>query len=426
MPEQRDHIRSEAVQDILTRMPHWMIVWGNTIVLVLLLLFFMMSWFIKYPDIITTEAVITSTNPPQKEYAASSGKIKDILVSDNEYVKEGDVLAMLENTSNMSDVLFLRTIVDTLNINQNIEFPIDKISMMSLGDLASAYAVFEKDYIDYTLNKSLDPYASLKLSNSQTEQQVQLRLKRLENQKRIETHTFQLARQEFNRHKTLYEKGVISLNEFELKQMELLNAERRLSDIDITISQLKQSLNDAFQNSKKTQIDDKIEDTRLFKNTVQSLVQLKQAIKSWELQYLITADIDGKVSFISAWSENQNIKQGELLFTIIPQTNSSYIAKIKAPIHNSGKIKTQQDVNVRLFNFPETEYGTLDGKVKGMSAIPDDEGFYLVNVSLSDSLKTSYGINIPFRNEMQGTAEIITEDLRLLERFFYQLRGLFS
>jgi hypothetical protein len=33
---------------------------------------------------------------------------------------------------------------------------------------------------------------------------------------------------------------------------------------------------------------------------------------------------------------------------------------------------------------------------------------------------------IEFRQEMQGIAEIITEDLRLIERFFYQLKDVFK
>jgi len=123
-------------------------------------------------------------------------------------------------------------------------------------------------------------------------------------------------------------------------------------------------------------------------------------------------------------NKHQNVNQGDLLFTIVPMIEDHYLARIKAPIQNSGKIKPNQDVNIKLFNYPETEYGMLKGKVKTMSAIPNDEGFYLVQVSLESPLTTSYNIEIPFKNEMTGTAEIVAEDLRLLERFFYQLRGI--
>ncbi len=61
-----------------------------------------------------------------------------------------------------------------------------------------------------------------------------------------------------------------------------------------------------------------------------------------------------------------------------------------------------------------------------MSLIPDKEGLYLIDVKLPKRLITSYNKEIDFKQEMRGTAEIITEDLRLIERFFYQLINIFK
>ncbi len=83
-----------------------------------------------------------------------------------------------------------------------------------------------------------------------------------------------------------------------------------------------------------------------------------------------------------------------------------------------------QQVNIRLENYPDTEFGTLGGVVNSISLVPDTEGFYLVNVSLDETLKTSYNKEIAFKQEMKGVAAIITEDLRLIERFFYQLTNI--
>jgi len=427
MPENRENLRSEAVQDILTKVPHWMILWGNTIVLTLLILFFVFTWFIKYPDVISTEAVITSTMPPQKEYASISGKIDTILVGDNQQIKTGEILAMIENTAKLKDVLKLKASIDTINIqNNDFNFPIDELPMLSLGEISSTYAIFEKDYINYSLNKSLDPYSNKIIANRLSENELQLRLKSLQNQKELDKKKFKLSENEYLRNKQLYEKGVISLNEFEAKQLRYLEEEKQLKNLELSFSQLKQSMNDANQNSKETKINNQMEDTRLFKDMILSFTQLEEAIKIWEIKYLLKADQDGKVSFINIWNQNQNVTQGDLLFTIVPNTNNKYLAKIKAPIQNSGKIKKGQSVNIKLLNYPEDEYGMIQGKIKSMSALPNEEGFYLVQVSLDSPLITSYNIEIPFINEMTGTAEIITEDLRLLERFFYQLRGIFS
>jgi hypothetical protein len=41
-------------------------------------------------------------------------------------------------------------------------------------------------------------------------------------------------------------------------------------------------------------------------------------------------------------------------------------------------------------------------------------------------LKTSYGKEIEFKQEMMGTAKIVLQEASLLERVFYQFRGLWS
>jgi len=426
MPNTQEHIRSEAVQDILTKVPHWMLVWGNAIILLLLIAFFAFTWFIKYPDVISTEAVVTSNTPPQKEYAKATGKIDTLLVSDNELVQEGELLAMIENTARLKDVLQLKAIIDTLDVNKDFVFPINDLPVLSLGEIATSYAVFENDYIDYALTKSLDPFANQRTANALSENEIRLRIQSLENQKKIDAQKFELSRNEFERNHKLHEKGVISLNEFESKQLQFLEKEKNLKNLDISLSQLNQSLNEAYKNSKVSKISNRIETTRLYKNMLQSYIQLQEAIKKWELTYLLKASVSGHVSFISIWNEKQNVAQGDLLFTVIPSLNEQYLAKIKAPIRNSGKIKKGQKVNIKLFNFPEMEYGMLEANIESMSALPDEQGYYLVHASLASSLTTSYQIEIPFKNEMQGTAEIITEDLRLMERFFYQLRGIFK
>ena len=211
MPNNSENIRSEEVQDILTKVPHWMLVWGNVIILLLLVLFFAFTWFIKYPDVISTEALVTSNQPPQKEYAQATGKIDTLLVKDNEAVNEGEVLAMIKNTASLKDVLLLKSVIDTIQVNGDVfSFPVDKLPILSLGEISTSYALFEKDYIDYTLNKALDPFSNQMSANHFSESEIQLRIKNLENQKYIDQQKFELSKNEFKRNRQLYEKGVIS------------------------------------------------------------------------------------------------------------------------------------------------------------------------------------------------------------------------
>ncbi|PQB03567.1 HlyD family secretion protein [Aureitalea marina] len=427
MPLNNQQERSTEVQDILNKPPNWMLIWGNGILLLLFVFFFLFTWFIQYPDIIETEAIVTSPNPPQKEYAQSSGKLKTLLVSDNQQVSKGTVLAMLDNTAQLEDVLFLKAILDTINImNSPLEFPLEQLPGLSLGEISSAFVVFQNDYIEYRLSRTLDPLSNELSSNELAQSQLRLRLANLEAQKSIDARKMELSKNEYERNEYLYKKGVISLNEIERKKLEFLDQEKNMRNLDLSISQIRQNLSETSGNATQLQINGEINDVRLAKKVVQSLIQLKEALRTWDLKYVLRANRSGRVSLVNIWNEDQYISQGDLLFTIVPEESRAFIAHIKAPIHNSGKIAPGQRVNIKLHNYPEEEYGKLNATVSSMSAIPNEDGFYMIKASLPDRLLTSYEIEIPFRSELSGTAEIITEDLRLLERFFYQLRGIFN
>ena len=192
-----------------------------------------------------------------------------------------------------------------------------------------------------------------------------------------------------------------------------------------SISQLKSSINDLNRNSKTTTINENKEKVNLDRNVIQAFYQLKKAIKDWELNYVLRSSIDGKVTFLQLWSVNQTVTSGDNVFAIIPSNETNYIGKLKAIAQNSGKIKVGQEVNIRLANYPDREFGIIKGKVKSISLTPDKDGNLLIDVSLPNGLKTSYKKDIAFQQEMSGNADIITEDLRLLERLLYQFKEVF-
>ena len=152
MEEEELQIRSEAVQDILERVPNWMIRWGSLLFLGLILLLLFLSYCIKYQDIITAKAVITTEIPPQKEYAQVDGKLAALLVAKQKTVAKGTPLAVIENNANYKDVLWLQQLMDTISINSTaFQFPLASVPVMQLGSLSSDYALFEAQYLALSL-----------------------------------------------------------------------------------------------------------------------------------------------------------------------------------------------------------------------------------------------------------------------------------
>lgn len=324
-------------------------------------------------------------------------------------------------------VLFLKSVIDTFAVSkEDFTFPISEIPILFLGDIDQFYANFENSYNDYVLNNEFQPFSNETLANRISLSELRIRLANLMEQQRLNRSELELKNNDLERSTSLFEKGVISSQEYENKQLEFINSERNYKNIGVSISQLNSEIALARKTSKGTLMSKSREELQLLKNVYQAFTSLKKAVKEWENSYVLKSEIQGKVTFLNYWSDNQTVFSGDQVFTIIPTKDSDYIAKLITPARNSGKIKKGQTVNVMLANYPETEFGVLKGKVKHISLISDNQGNYIVDVSLPNELVTSYGKKINFKQEMPAQAEIITEDLRLLERFFYQFRSVFN
>lgn len=419
-------LRSEEVQEILTRVPHKLIRWGSSIILSILLLLLFVSWFIKYPDIIATEIVITTQIPPQKLLAGSNGKIIALLANDKTEVEPNQPIAVIENVANYNEVFKLKSITDTIDIQKN-NFPFRLFSSSEFGEIETAFSVFQKESTAFELNNSLQPYKVDGTAHSIETIQLQERLQLLISQKDISESEMQLQKKDLERYETLFKKGIISAQEIEKQKLSYLQTQKNYKNLLSSISQLNSSLNELRRVSKATQINESKDNVNLERNKIQAFLQLKKAIKDWELKYVMRSAIQGKLSYLQLWAVNQTVNTGDAIFAIIPnKKEAKYIGKAKAKNQNSGKIEVGQKVNIRLANYPDREFGVLEGRVKNISLTPDKDGNLLIDVELPNGLQTSYKKTIHFQQEMTGTADIVTKDLRLIDRFLYQFRDLFK
>ena len=168
-------------------------------------------------------------------------------------------------------------------------------------------------------------------------------------------------------------------------------------------------------------------------NTLLSSVREKyenlyNQLLAWEQTYVLRTPVAGKISFTNIWKINQQIAEGTPVFSVVPVSRHNIIGRIQLPISGSGKVKVHQKVNIRLDNYPYLEYGMLRGKITGISLVPFTSAtgnYYTAEVSLDKGLTTIYNKTLPFGQELQGNAEIITNDRRLIERLVAPLVSLF-
>ena len=418
-------LRSEEFQEVLGAVPPWILRWGITVLAIVVVILLIGSAIIKYPDVIPAQIVLTGSTPPAAIVAHASGKLKELYVTDNQNVKTGEYLAVIDNPAKTEDIIQLKNYLDTLS-SPPPPSPIWRgAGGEEVGSLQQLYTSFSTTLFEYSEYQRLLYYPQKKAMTLKRIEQYEKQYNTLLNQQKITEEQFVIAQRQFNRDSILHKKGVLADEEFETTENAFLqsrtareNMRTNLNNTQIQIGQLKESLLDTEQQG--------IEKLNSLQTQLQSLAsQLKTGIQDWELNYVLKAPIDGKVTFSKYWIENQNVSAGEEVFTIVPDSAFVVIGKATLPVARSGKVKTQQKVNIHLDNFPDNEYGILKGKVENISLVPSQTNQvlnYTVEVSLPNGLTTTYKKKLPFLPNMQGQADIVTDDLSLLERFILPVK----
>lgn len=417
-------LRSESVQDILSQPPNWMIRWGNTVIFIILLLILLMSYLIKYPEFITSPIIVTSQNPPEKLEARANSKIEKILVKDHQKVSFGQVMMILQSTANYNDVLELKKVMDSLPNNRMMSFPLQATANLKLGEIQGDYNNFAKAFQDERLFTRLQPYAPENLAADQSLSEYKGRISNLLQQRNIEAAKYDLTRKNFQRSQELFNQGVIASMELENEKIKFLQAEQNLKNINISLSQMQESISNLHKTKSGASINTEKDKINYSSQTLQLYEQLRRSLRQWEQNYLIVSSTDGIVSFQQFWGENQFVKPGDVVMSVLPENKEFIVGRMQIPSANSGKVQAGQKVLIKLDNYRFQEYGIVQGKVQNISLTPDDKGNYYVDVILPKGLKTSYNKTLPFDKELKGSGDIVTEDLRLIERFFYQIRKL--
>lgn len=424
MSEEKEiEIKTEEVNELLTAVPKWIVRWGISIIFLIMLLALSLSFFIRYPDTLSSKAVITTTNPPVTLIAKTNGKITVLKIKNNQSVSKGDILVVVENSANYNDVNKIILLIDTLQQKLKSK-PLPEIisyDVLQMGDLTPAFITFLKSYNDYKLQLEINPQEKeIEIINMQLGE-YQVLQDKYQNQENIYKEEFSLIEKDFNRYNTLFQGNSISAKEFEDKNREYLSAKRNYENVKITNINNKVTINNLEKNKLQLQIQTFQENSKYEQALNQSIQTLKSQIETWEQTFLLKAPIDGKISLFNYWSINQNLKQGDEVLSIVPTEKQEMIAKLFLPVQNSGKLKIGQTVNIKLDNYLYQEYGMLKGNVKNISVMPQRET-YAIEVSLPNNLTTSYNKHLEYKEEMQGSADIITEELSVFERVFYQFR----
>lgn len=428
MEEQEKDIelRSEEVQEILTRPPHALVRWGITVFFGLLALFFIGGCFFKYPDTVDATVTVTTEHPPVWIVARGSGKLKELYRHDRDSVYAGDIIAVLDNPAVTSDVLALKEELAGFAITDSCVLAMKFTERWALGSIQAAYASFLRNLTDYRNFLTLDLYEQKVEATVRELNEYRNYIGHLQRQVELDKQQSSIAETVHDREKGLYEDGLTAKAEYEKAQQELLSKRQGTEQLMTSLSTARIQEAQLEQSMIETKMEREREKNTQLTALKTALDELKTQMDDWELSFLFVSPANGILSYNDVWQKNQNVNGGDKVFSIVAENTGAIIGKIKLPDSGSGKVKPGQRVNISVTGYPYMEFGFLTGQVQMVSLLADEAGTYTVTVSLPQELNTSYGKTLDFSGELAGTAQILTDERSVTARLLSPLQYLWE
>lgn len=422
---------AQAINDFIGNPPGFLLKSGITIIGIVTLALLTLAAIINYPDKIVSQGIMTSAIPPIELKSPSNGIIENIYIKDGDTLTKNDPVLYIRNTANVADIatleLFIKQIKNTSTLPQLLQLHLP--NDLQLGVLQADYAA-----LILKLNE-------LRAITQQTGNAAQIKnlaeeiqkLQKLNQTARAEADIFKkelvLIEKEYNRATTLASDGIMSTQEKEKIQSQLLQAQRQQKSMaksiiqnDIQIEQLElQQIQ--LNEERQKQLDN-------YQFYIKEIVsRLQSAARHWKDSYAVNASADGIFHFHSDIVKNQQLAPDQLIGYLLSlaSVEQKYI-KTLTPAAGIGKINIGDKVIIKMDGYPYKEYGTLTSQVGEILPFPikDQTGnsFYEIKIPLAASMQTNYGKLIPFKPNTGLQAEIITADKTILERIFTQFLDL--
>lgn len=422
--------RTEEVRDIIERMPNTFAKYITYVVMGIVALLAFFGYIVKYPDIVVGEVTISALQAPLRLISEQSGKLKINEIRSQDTVNNGQLIAWIDNPADPKLIKKIKTNIADFNL-ENFRartFYNALPKNINLGDLTIPYSSFltgVKQLADYQDHRLYDKQEHT-LADILQEQRQALHI--LTEKENLSKEQSKLNQKFLERDSILLARKVISQAEYEQSLASNITSTDQYKTSLRNTGSVREQISNTQNSIQQNRITKTEKELQLELDLITSYNDLVDKIALWEKQYLIISPLNGKVQFLKFWSQNQFIQAGEPLFSIVPNRNA-LLGQVLLPISGSGKVRENQDVIVKMADYPYLEYGYIKAKVINISLVSTSQQVngetvesYMVTLDFPNGLTTNYGTKLDFKFDAKGTVEIITKDRRLIERFFDNLK----
>lgn len=415
---------SDEILTITGEIPSWVVRAGAGIFSGIFGLILLGTWVIKYPEVLKGNAIVTTKIPPIRVVTHASGRMIRLLAKDEMWVRKGQVLAETENTTRLENIPTMQRLIGEAkgflrNPQRQITFP---NSDFVWGDLQEDFNLLRQSYLDLKRLQS-DSHLNEQIERMQQQAQELRRMAGMNTKQQvINEEEFLNAEEQFRSDEKLYREGVYSKMEYLKTKNKYLEKQREREDFHKQVLSNGLKINEIERASEEFKYIHLEKKRQCFDNIERSVSNIENSLRNWRQNYLITAPADGKLVFLKNLAENQHLSASDTLFAVMPK-QAQFIATVDIPVRGMGKAKVGQRVIIKLDDYPYQEFGMLEGVVENMAPSLSVR-YYRVMVKLPNGLNSTYHQRFQCKSELAGSAEIVTADLRLIERAFYGIRKL--
>lgn len=395
--------------------------YGTWVTITALLVVGALTWFVKYPETVSSKSRLTGTNAPKPVITKVNTRIKDLRKSDGDTLRKGMIIATLETTADADEVLACSLFLDRIYVQlQQDDYTgirqCMKLQFKQLGELQGEYQAWMQAYIPFR-DYVLGDYVAKRKSLLGKDLTIIQRSKSVLNERNeLTIKDLNLSQTTLAKHKKLLEERLISEQEY--RELSSQHIGKQMSTPQMKSEYISNEAQVNGIRKELVELDNEVlKQKALF---LQAVVALKSKVEEWKSTCLLIANADGRLAFATFLQENQVVEAGKIVGYIIPENSTVYLETL-VPQAGLGKVVPGQQVLLRFDAYPWQEFGIVKGSIGYISPVPVDSGYYLAKVVLPQGLHTNYNTTIPFKEGLIAHSEIVTKDLRLAENLYYSI-----
>lgn len=254
---------------------------------------------------------------------------------------------------------------------------------------------------------------------------LQAEQKQLETQIVIQQNLVASAQKDYDRARTVAERGFISVRDLQAREETLFARQQGLSQLNQALVAKASALHEAERGVGQIVAQAQVQQENLAAARAEISQQAVRAANA--RSYVLRAPVAGRVTALTA-RIGQSANPQTPIMTIVPAA-SVLQAELAVPSAAIGFVKPGQVVRLAVDAFPFQRFGTISGRVKTVASsavnVPSRDGrtlaVYPVIVSLDQSSLMAFGRRQPLVPGMSLTARIVTEKQSLLTWLFEPL-----